>query len=576
MTEEILTGYPSIDKPWLKKYYSDMIEKSIEPKTIYRNIYDNNKNHLNETAILFKGFRINYGKMFDDTEKIACALKAFGIGVGDVVNMCVSMVPEAVCLLLACNKIGALANFINPLFTTEQKVELLNETDGKLLIILDAMFSYMEEAVPNINMEKIVILPAVASLPLPIRLWANIKQKNERLSVFCRTSKKYLSWKKFLDSGNLFDDETEAAYESERPAVMVYSSGTTGASKGIVLTNDGICATISHYNSDEFIYDRGDTFLSIVPIWFSTGNILCMLMPICLGISVILEPVFNKENFVKDILQYKPNMTLGATGLWTHLIHCVEAKNADMSFFKYPIIGGERVLPEAEHKINVFLKKHNCVSSIIKGYGMCELGSTVTTTSAKHSKLESVGYPIKKVYIAAFDLVTNEEMPYGKRGELRVCSAAHMKGYFKNSQATEEFFKQDASGNLWGCTGDIGYVDEDGDVFICGRTSDCFIAEDGSCVYYFDIEAAILEETAVMDCKTIQTEDKKLVAHIICGDSYSGKEDDLIKNLCARCEKLPCHARPTHYKLRDDFPVHANGKRDNESLRKDEENLIRV
>ena len=66
------------------------------------------------------------------------------------------------------------------------------------------------------------------------------------------------------------------------------------------------------------------------------------------------------------------------------------------------------------------------------------------------------------------------------------------------------------------------------------------------------------------------------MAHIICGDSYSGKEDDLIKNLCARCEKLPCHARPTHYKLRDDFPVHANGKRDNESLRKDEENLIRV
>ena len=135
MEEKKLTGYPSIDKPWLKHYTDQWSKDLIPQKTVYRNIYDNNINYKNDIAIIFNGFKTSYAKMFEMTDKYAKALKANGIEKGDCVSMCLSYTPEAVCLVLACSKIGALANFINPLFTTEQKIARLNESEAKVTII---------------------------------------------------------------------------------------------------------------------------------------------------------------------------------------------------------------------------------------------------------------------------------------------------------------------------------------------------------------------------------------------------------------------------------------------------------
>ena len=163
MNEQKSTGYPSIDKPWLKQYTEVWTKDLIPQKTVYRNIYDSNIAHKNDIAIIFNGFKTSYAKMFEMTDKYAKALKANGIEKGDCVSMCLSYTPEAVCLVLACSKIGALANFINPLFTTEQKIARLNEAESKVTIVLDAMFPYMKDAVKTINTNKIVILPAISS-----------------------------------------------------------------------------------------------------------------------------------------------------------------------------------------------------------------------------------------------------------------------------------------------------------------------------------------------------------------------------------------------------------------------------
>lgn len=203
---------------------------------------------------------------------------------------------------------------------------------------------------------------------------------------------------------------------------MVYSSGTTGASKGIVLTNDGINATISHYMISDFPYKRGNRFLQMIPVWFSTGMVISLLMPLCLGITTVLEPIFSKESFVADMKKYKPNMTLAATSLWLYAMKCKELKNADFSFLTYPITGGEQVLPRVELALNNFLQSHGCNTSLLKGYGMCELGSTVSTDSLICVKPGASGYPISHVTVAAFDPDTNQEMKYNERGELRVQS----------------------------------------------------------------------------------------------------------------------------------------------------------
>ena len=578
MSEQKLTGYPSIDKPWLKHYTEEWSRDLIPQKTVFRNIYDNNIRHKDDIAIVFNGFKTSYEKMFDMTEKYARALKANGINKGDCVNMCLSYTPEAVCLVLACSKIGALANFINPLFTTEQKIARLNDSESKVTVILDAMFPYMKEAVNKIRTDKIVILPAIASLPFLVRKLVEFKSRpSAELTAFCAADKRYISWNSFVRSGSAYTGETESEYEADRPTVMVYSSGTTGASKGIVLTNDGINAIFAHFQSKDFPHKRGDTFLTMVPIWFSTGNVLSMLNPVAHGMTLILEPVFSVDTFVKDMLRYKPNMTVVATSLWLGLISAKECENIDLSNMRYPITGGEKILNAQETAINDFFRAHHAAAPLMKGYGMCELGGSATVSSHTHSKLNGTGYPIKGVTVSAFDIDTNEEKKYGERGEIRVDSPARMKGYFRNEQATNEYFYTDSNGTVWGRTGDIGYVDEDGEVFILGRATDCYYTDEGKRVFQFDIEEVILQNDSVSDCKVVQTADKSMiVAHIILKDGCAQNAADIIAGIHKNCaDRLEACAVPTHYKIRDAFPVHGNGKRDNAALKSDTENLIR-
>lgn len=236
-----------------------------------------------------------------------------------------------------------------------------------------------------------------------------------------------VSWQSFVDKKVKVEPTTAADYVPDHDAIMVYSSGSTGASKGIVLTNDGINATIQNYDYG-YDYLRGDIFLQMVPVWFSTGIVLSTIMPLQKGVTVILEPRFNVEAFISILRKYHVALTLVPTSIWVSFITYHLAHNLDLSAMKYPITGGEQILSDTEDEINAFLKARGCKYPLLKGYGMCELGSTLTATSRLHSKKNSVGYPILgKAIVSAFDIETNSELKYCERGEIRAITPAHMK-----------------------------------------------------------------------------------------------------------------------------------------------------
>ena len=212
---------------------------------------------------------------------------------------------------------------------------------------------------------------------------------------------------------------------------------------------------------------------------------------------------------------------------------------------------------------------------------MCELGSVISGTtdmSVYQDKQGGCGYPFWGITVSAFDTNTGKELTYGQYGEIRVISPARMKGYYKNPKATAEFFREDEHGNVWGCTGDIGYVDEDGEVFVLGRATDSCRLESGELVYLFDIEAEILKNNAVNQCKVVDVEEngtKKLVAHLVFRENVENRED-VISSIWHNLRKtLPSYMVPDYYKIRLSMPVHANGKRDVDVMRRDKDGLIR-
>lgn len=573
MEEKTITGYASVDKPWLRYYTEKGVCAKYPECSVFENIYQHNYRYSEDVAVEYFGKKITYKTLFENVEKTKKALISYGIKANDKVILFTSATPEMLYITLALCRIGAVANFINPLFTNEQICERINETEACLLLVLDQLYSKIEKLIKNTGIKKTVIISLCNEMPWFMRSLAGIKLR-KKISYH----ENLISWDNFIKDGEAITNRSDEPYEKDRPLIMVYSSGTTGASKGIVLTNDGINATILHYMSPDFPYERGERFLQMIPVWFSTGIVLSVLMPVCVGITCVLEPVFSKENFVKDIAKYKTNMTLGATSLWLYAICCKELKNSDLSFLRYPITGGEQVLPRVESAINAFLSSHNCKASLLKGYGMCELGSTISTDTASVRKAGSTGFPITGVTVSAFDIETNEEKRYGERGEIRVLSPARMKEYFKNPEATEKFFYKDDGGNLWGCTGDIGYIDHEGFVYVLGRSTDYFISASGNKIYCFDIENLVMKNKNIAHCEVVGIKNKGVyvpVVHIVleerCGLSVYEVLDDIHQNCCSELNE---DCIPAGYKICKSFPVKASGKRDMQAIQEDRQGFV--
>ena len=580
MEQTKLTGYPSIDKPWLKYYTAEDLAIQVPKCTIYQNIYERNKDFPDDVAILYYGNRIRYKTLFSKVEICAKALRQIGIHSGDCVTLCTAGVPEAIYLVLACSRIGAIANFLNPLFTKEQMIERINETEAKWIFVLDAMYSYIATALPETCIENVVILPATNSIPPVLSKIMYLKSEARKIVKHGNGKQCFFRWKDFCAFSRSFTGSPDVLYQPDTPTVMVYSSGSTGASKGILLTNEGILATNYCRNIPPNPVQRRDTFLQMIPIWFSTGIVISIMVPLINGVTVIPEPHFSKESFVKDLKKHRPNMTLTATSLWLYAAKDTSFPEGSLSRLICPITGGEKIMPQDESKINSFLNAYGCSQRIFKGYGMCELGGTVTSTSNNTgyvTKPMGVGYPLHGVIVSAFDPTTGKELSYGQHGEIRVLSPAWMKGYYKNPEATAEFFKTDKHGNIWGCTGDIGYVDEDGEIFILGRAKDHFHRENGEIVYLFDIEGEILKDEAVDQCKVVYFKTSSstvTVAHIVFRKDVPDTKAALERIHRRLIRTLPDYMIPQYYKARAAMPVHTNGKLDVYALRDDREGLV--
>lgn len=567
MAERNLTGYPSIDKPWLKYYSEEALTAPVPQCTIWENIFSKNRNYPDDIALQYYGRKISYGKLFENTNMTKRAFVSAGVKRGDNVAFLMLSCPELLYSFLALNQLGACANMINPLFSPEQMRDRINDTGAEIILILDQLYESLTPVMHEICAKQIVIVPLENSMPFPTKTLAHMKLKKQ-----IPYDEHTITWNRFIRNTNKNTPDIPLVYAPGTPAVMVYSSGTTGAAKGIVLTNEGINTTLRHYESSGFIYNRKMKSLQIVPLWFSTGLVFCLLMPLLLGITSILEPVFNAENFAQGIIKHKPQLVLGATSLWLYTLQEIEKRDIDCSFLSYPVTGGEKLLPETEIAINTMLKERGAGKMLV-GYGMCELGSTATATSTATidvtSKEGSAGYPMLGVTVSSFDPETNEEKKYNERGEIRVLTPARMKEYYKRPEATAKFFVRDSHGREWGCTGDIGYVDEDGFVFIQGRVNDTMTVASGEKVYCFDIEALILQNKDIDQCKVVGIPAgdgfEKPVAFVVMKGEKKDVHLDSVKACCSG--KLANDCIPVAVHVLDTFPIKASGKQDVEKLK---------
>jgi len=360
---------------------------------------------------------------------------------------------------------------------------------------------------------------------------------------------------------------------------MVYSSGTTGASKGILLSNDSFQNSVYSYRRSGVEVGRGFKFYQIIPPWYSTGLSTSIHLPLASGSTVFMDPRFERNIFIKNIVKYKPNYSVAPTSMYEGFLEEKLIKGKDLSFLKYPFEGGEPLRKEVSDKIEKVFKRHNSNAKLLVGYGQCECGATITSETPKTNHVDgTVGIPLPGINIAIVDEKL-QPLTYGNRGQIIVDTPCGMIGYFNNPDETNNYFYIDSNGIKWYCTGDIGYMDEDGNLFVEGRASDYSLVNEKQ-VYNFDIEKAIMRNSNVKLCDVMMN-NNLLTAHIVFNNEFlvnSNSDlltEELIKIQQGIYEEIQdADLVPHSFKIRDSFPYAKSGKRDTLSMKEETEGFI--
>ena len=571
------SGYPTIDKPWYVNYNRNELEKEIQKKTVFQEVYDNNIRFQKDLALEFFGSKINYSTFFKNIEMTAKAFKEYGIKKGDFVTICAAGIPETVYSFYALSKIGSVANMIAPHFEKKDLIARISDCESDTLIIMDEFYPELKEAIKGSRIKNIIILPTLNSSML------RFITKTYKIDSFSNE----LYWNQFIKDGRKQKETETISYKKDLPLTMVYSSGTTGASKGILLSNDSFQNSIQSYPASGVDISRGQKFYQIIPPWYSTGLSTSIHLPLSYGTSVFMDPRFERDIFVKNIIKAKPNYCVAPTSMYEGFLDEKLVGNKNLSFFNYPFEGGEPLSNEVASKIEKVFKEHGSNAQLRVSYGQCECGAAITTQTQKAENTRgSVGIPLPGVTIGIFDEQFNE-LKYYERGQILANTPCSMIGYYKNEEATKEYFHIDKNGIKWNCTGDIGYIDEKGNLFVQGRATDYSII-DNEKIYNFDIENILMELDEIKMCDVLEFDNngtKELAAHIIFTDKVQKEIEENPEYLEEKLFEIKQYIYertnnekmvPHRFKIRKSFPYAKSGKRDVSKIKEEKDGFILI
>ena len=568
MTTSNTPIYASQARPWLKFYDQKYINQTMPACTAFELVCRQNKNRLGETALEYYGRKFTYADFIVNVKKTAAALRAAGLKKGDIATVVSVMTPEIIFAFYAADMIGATLNLVDPRYSVEGIREYIEEVDSHLLICLNVVYERCHQAAKRTHVEHVVVLSPADSLPLPLALGYKIKNLDKN-----KYHSNVIHWKQFLAAGK---DESIAAepYDPEHACVVVHTGGTTGSPKGVMLTDNNFNGIAMQFSACDTLFSKGQSLLNIMPPFIAYGFACGVHLPLTLGIKVVIVPNLDPNKLGSLIWKYKPEHMFGVPSHYQQLAVDPKLQNKDLSFIRNYAAGGDAIARGAEQTVNDFLAAHNVEFPIAKGYGMTEVSSAATAAAGRNNKPGSVGLPLVSTLVSVFEPGTDTELPIGQRGELYISGPGVMKGYYNKPAETAAIKHTHADGRIWVHTGDIGYLDEDGFVYLDSRIKRLIIRHDGFKVFPSMIENVVSQHPAVHQCSVVGCADKDHVqgrlpfVYLVLDPAVpAAKRKQIIKELRQLCiEELPEYVQPVGYKIIPEMPLTLAAKFDYRKL----------
>lgn len=513
-------------------------------------------------ALSYMGRIIPYSLLEKNIKITAKAFASIGIKEGDKVTVCLPNIPQAIYCLYALNHIGEIASMIHPL-SAESEIEFYLRTAGsKCAITLDQFYPKFEEVMKKYPLEKLIIASAGSEL-------GTVKKVAFSLMNLGKTPKlpkndTVMKWNEFFALGKKFKgDEPKVKKCDNDVAVILFSGGTTGTTKGIMLSNLNFnalalqTAAMSHYDIHAM------KMLAAMPVFHGFGLGVCIHTMMVAGGLSILVPRFNVKAYANLIKTEKPNFIAGVPTLFEAITRNPYLDGVSLDFLRGVFSGGDSLSVELKKKFDKFLDEHGSPVHVREGYGTTECVTASCLTPYCEEREASIGLPYPDTYYKICAVGTCEEVPCGEEGEICLCGPSVMVGYMNNEVETANTLRTHADGNVWLHTGDLGKMDEDGFVYFKQRIKRMIITS-GYNVYPSQIENILDAHPKVQMSCVIGVKDpykmQKVKAFIVLRDGIKPSED-IRQELHEYCKKnVAKYALPYQIEFREELPKTLVGK----------------
>ncbi len=531
-------------------------------KTMFEMIEQSAKRLPDDIAYSFKGKRTSYKKMLCRIEDTAKGFAAGGIKAGDIVTICMPNTPQAVDCFYALNRISAVASLIHPLSAVNEIVYYLKLSESKMILTLDMFYEKVAEAVKLSGMDVKILVARIGS-ELPVHLKGLYLAAKGREFLSFPDSRGGELWDDFILKGKDFP-LPRVKYKKDSAAVVLYSGGTTGEPKGIMLSDMNFNALAMQARiAMECEFSRGLKNLSAMPMFHGFGLGIGIHTVLCHNACCVLMPQVNTKEYASEMLREKPDFIAGVPTIFKMLIGCKRFKSRDLSFLKGMFVGGDSMPVELKNDVDGFLSEHSADLQVREGYGLTECVTASCLTPKRAHRKGSVGLPFPDMSYKIVEPDTENELEAGREGEIVINGPTVMLGYLNNEEETKNTLKKHSDGKIWLHTGDMGYIDSDGYVYFTQRIKRLIISA-GYNVYPSQIEKAVELHPAVDYCCVVGVPDEYKMEHIkayvVLKDSKN-ESDEMKKDIISHLRRhIAAYEMPREIEFRKELPKTLVGK----------------
>ena len=513
------------------------------------------------TAYNFLGTNTKYPDLVKEIRACAAALKACGVRPGEKVTICLPNMPMAIAMFYGVNMIGAIANMIHPL-SAEGEIEFyLNDSESVAAITVDMFYQKFENIRRNTPKLKTMIVCSIKDGLNPLMKVGYQLTKGRKIAPLPKDGS-YLTWKEFLAKGKGMTD-VRVSRAANDPAVILYSGGTTGVTKGILLSNLNFNALGAQIIATNPMFAPGDKMLAIMPMFHGFGLGVSIHSMLVNGGQCILVPQFTPKTYAELLRKHHPNFIAGVPTLYEALLRIDGLEKLDLSCLKGVFSGGDSLSVELKKRFDAFLHDHGAKISVREGYGTTECVTASCLTPIDEFREGSIGIPFPDTYYKIVKVGTEEEVPYGTEGEICLAGPTVMLKYVNHPEETANTRRVHADGMTWIHTGDLGMMDSDGFVYFRQRIKRMIITS-GYNVYPSQIENILdAHEYVHMSC-VIGVKDpykmQKVKAFVMLKPGIE-PSDTIKKELLDYCRtKIARYAMPYDIEFRAELPKTLVGK----------------